>query len=1425
MKKIFTILCFLLFVISSYAQPGRVVSGPAYKSANTVYITETGVDLTGEVDNINKPFLTWDAAIAASTTEGIFIDGNFTGSTTRSGAVNVHFAPGSSLTQSSNTPLFSIGDGESLIIRGKPNITTNLTDVAFSFINSASTDELSSIDLELGDINMDLPTQTTYTRNFTPYVMILDNMQFKADKIIFNGSNFFPHMHTNVSNFEVDEFVWSTNPHVGETQETFLTFRPQLVGGMIGSYNHVKIGTYRQPSTASEEKRGLVSCSTAASTVYNKFYLDVEVGYYEDLSTQGFRDMASDYASAYYDNNIRGLFTDSRINYTIDEVNGNGMLSTGDGVVFTNSDLTYSIKKGLFQDKILEIRGQGTFDASSSVKIKCGDCVSTLNTPIGFHPTANNGVLEVEGSFENQGAQSVIYSNSNFDITGDTKLIVANPTTPAISSSVPITVTVYGCYYTNSTVTDPNVTMVYINCDPLNVPNSTIVYKNENGVITGDLPFSYEKSKDVLVSPAPVNNSYFGAAIAINGDLAMASQVSGNGNVYLFENQDDSWNIIQTITGTVASGQFGFDLEFYDRTAIISAPVESSNTGSFYVHDLSTGTQIGSYPNPTASTGDLFGREIDISNGWLFASAPTRGANIGAVEVYQEQIDGSWLNTQTLTAFDAATNDRFGWDVAINDNYAIIGAYGDDASLGAVYFYKREGSNWTYVNKYQAGDGVAGDQFGVSVEISNGEIIIGADQNGGIGAVYRYSFNDTGLTFIEKIVNPYPTATGFGGSLDMNGRYILIGSPASAGGAVHAYERKTTGWSLIDRYDPNAPANGEIGWKVKLSGGTFMLSDDGINSGQGEVIIVDNILSIPSTVNLRGFNPERDNSGSYAGSNFIYSNDNGTMLQAPFGKGIVNDEELEKLTGNRHSKTYYVSELGSDANGEYQSILKPFATPQAAAHDWDGLNDINIHILKGEYEYTGPYTDNTDYPLSVYGTKEITYTGEGNLTYSNTVSSTQTFINDGIGTGFPSSSNPARIVVDMPNSLWTIKNIGTSTGSITRAISVTDALSSIRMRLRRLDYPDGLVRRTFGVLLASPHCDVHIDSLTIHGQTGVQFGDMTNASGFVFNSDGRRLKFTADYVQADFMQTSNPYAYYRMQTTNAPTPAVETNGEYIMRIGKHVEAPGQSTHTTLGNVFINSNVSSTYQNYYFEYSFGEVDLGDNIQRSVFSTETAAAGQFTDCEFKFHIGKLRNCSSDMYWVRSTASNDVHLRSKINWSGDDIEFTLNASTSEGGQFDMSSKQWDDCDFTADFGHYVSALTTFDFDAATSIVNSRIKIKGDYENTGSGQPVIDLDDLPISNVITLENLRLTNDGTVAAIQSSIPRTVFVRGYLETNSTIQDSDITFVRLDENNPPLPSFADDAAAGVGGLTAGKKYVTDGTGAAPLNVAGIIMVKQ
>ena len=57
----------------------------------------------------------------------------------------------------------------------------------------------------------------------------------------------------------------------------------------------------------------------------------------------------------------------------------------------------------------------------------------------------------------------------------------------------------------------------------------------------------------------------------------------------------------------------------------------------------------------------------------------------------------------------------------------------------------------------------------------------------------------------------------------------------------------------------------------------------------------------------------------------------------------------------------------------------------------------------------------------------------------------------------------------------------------------------------------------------------------------------------------------------------------------------------------------------------------------------------------------------------------------------------------------------------------------------------------------------------------------------------------------------------------TLVSGSFTASTMTLNN--VPAFDDDGAAATGGLTVGDVYQTTGGGAAPLNVAGILMIKQ
>ena len=80
-----------------------------------------------------------------------------------------------------------------------------------------------------------------------------------------------------------------------------------------------------------------------------------------------------------------------------------------------------------------------------------------------------------------------------------------------------------------------------------------------------------------------------------------------------------------------------------------------------------------------------------------------------------------------LTASDGAASDTFGYDVAVDGNYAVIGAYQDDdngADSGSAYIF--DVTTGAELHKLTASDGAAGDWLGFNVSISSNTAVVGA---------------------------------------------------------------------------------------------------------------------------------------------------------------------------------------------------------------------------------------------------------------------------------------------------------------------------------------------------------------------------------------------------------------------------------------------------------------------------------------------------------------------------------------------------------------------------------------------------------------------------------------------------------------------------------------------------------------------------
>jgi len=95
--------------------------------------------------------------------------------------------------------------------------------------------------------------------------------------------------------------------------------------------------------------------------------------------------------------------------------------------------------------------------------------------------------------------------------------------------------------------------------------------------------------------------------------------------------------------------------------------------------------------------------------------------------------------------------------------------------------------------------------------------------------------------------------------------------------------------------------------------------------------------------------------------------------------------------------------------------------------------------------------------------------------------------------------------------------------------------------------------------------------------------------------------------------------------------------------------------------------------------------------------------------------------------------------------------------------------------------------------------------------------------SNLTGITSTSMLFETDVNTDTSSIVMSIVGNG--NTSMSIEDEKITIDTILLNLPNIPAYDDDAAAGTAGLLVGDVYQTTGNGAAPLDAAGIVMIKQ
>lgn len=258
---------------------------------------------------------------------------------------------------------------------------------------------------------------------------------------------------------------------------------------------------------------------------------------------------------------------------------------------------------------------------------------------------------------------------------------------------------------------------------------------------------SWVEQQKLLASDG-MPSDLFGYAVDLDGDTAVvgATNVKNRtGAAYVFVRNGTTWTEQQKLEpsdGEALDG-FGWDVALENDTLAIGSIGDDDNgdrSGSVYMFRRS-GTTWTEGEKLIASDGgplENFGESLAMQGEVLFVGVPgddDKGADSGSAYVFMDN-GALWEETQKLVASDGVPNAQLGESVAIDGDFAVIGAWNDTTTFsatGSAYVYSLAGTTWVEKAKLVASDAAQSDNMGSGVGIVDGTIFVGSlndDDNG-----------------------------------------------------------------------------------------------------------------------------------------------------------------------------------------------------------------------------------------------------------------------------------------------------------------------------------------------------------------------------------------------------------------------------------------------------------------------------------------------------------------------------------------------------------------------------------------------------------------------------------------------------------------------------------------------------------------------
>ena len=239
----------------------------------------------------------------------------------------------------------------------------------------------------------------------------------------------------------------------------------------------------------------------------------------------------------------------------------------------------------------------------------------------------------------------------------------------------------------------------------------------------------------------------------------------GSDLVYIYKRTGTSWAFEAEITPGANSelyGQYGWSCAL-SGDGLYLVVGDRTSTGDDYGGQVSVWLRTGTnwarqakFSQPSSSSN--YGNAVDISkNGdYVVVGDWAYNSDTGRAYIYKRS-GTSWALEATLNASNAGSGDRFGIQVAIDDDgdTAAVGAHYEDTgntSAGLIYVFSRSGSTWSEQATLGPNVNAANNYFGQSFDISgDGNIIAGHRQNSSVYSIDVFDRDGTSWTFRRNL--------------------------------------------------------------------------------------------------------------------------------------------------------------------------------------------------------------------------------------------------------------------------------------------------------------------------------------------------------------------------------------------------------------------------------------------------------------------------------------------------------------------------------------------------------------------------------------------------------------------------------------------------------------------------------------------------